>query len=88
MVRAKRLQQGTRDMLIAHEGEEIVCSKGTSCGRIARDAKDQITDGDFAAHEISSSPADQHYLCDCCGRPVAVRESARCRVHLRWGWVR
>jgi hypothetical protein len=26
------MQQGTRDMLIAHEGEEIVCPKGTVCG--------------------------------------------------------
>ena len=36
-------------MLIAREGEEIVCPKGTVCGRITRDANDQIIDGDFAA---------------------------------------
>jgi ATP-dependent RNA helicase RhlE len=34
MARAKRMQQGTRDMLIAREGEEIVCPKGTVCGRM------------------------------------------------------
>jgi hypothetical protein len=27
MALAKRMQQGTRDMLIAREGEEIVCPK-------------------------------------------------------------
>ena len=43
------LFRGTRDMLIAHEGEEIVCAKGTVCGRMTRDANDQIIDGDFAA---------------------------------------
>ena len=48
MVRAKRMQQGTRDMLLAREGEEIVCPKGTVCGRIMRDANDQIIDEDFA----------------------------------------
>ena len=26
----------TRDMLITREGEEIVCTKGTVCGRITR----------------------------------------------------
>ncbi len=34
-------------MLIAREGEEIVCPKGTVCGRIMRDANDQIIDEDF-----------------------------------------
>src|SRR5260370_1539204 len=29
-------------MLIAREGEEIVCPKGTVCGRLTRDANDQI----------------------------------------------
>jgi hypothetical protein len=75
-------------MLIAREGEEIVCPKGTVCGRITRDANDQIVDGDFAAGELPSSPACQRYLCACCGRPVAVREPLRWRVHLRRGWVR
>jgi hypothetical protein len=87
-MRAKRMQQGTSDMLIARQGEEIVCPKGTVCGRITRDANDQIIDGDFAAREFSSSPADQRYVCACCGRPVAVREPVRWRVHLRRGWVR
>jgi hypothetical protein len=82
LVRAKRLQQRSRDMLIAREGEEIVCRKGTVCGRITRDAGDRITDGDFAACELSSSPADQRYVCACCGRSVAVREPARWRVQL------
>jgi hypothetical protein len=88
LVRAKRLQQGSRDMLIAREGKEIVCRKGTVCGRITLDASDQITDGDFAACELLSSPADQRYVCVCCGRSVAVRELARSRVHLRRGRVR
>jgi len=82
------LFRGTRDMLIAHKGEEIVCAKGTVCGRMTRDANDQIIDGDFAAREFSSSAADQRYLCACCGRPMAVREPVRWRVHLRRGWVR
>jgi len=82
------MQQGSRDMLIAREGEEIVCPKGTVCGRITRDANNQIIDGDFAAREFSSSPADQRYVCACCGRRVAVREPVRWRVHLRRGWVR
>jgi len=75
-------------MLIARESEEIVCPKGTVCGRITRDANDQIIDGDFTAHEFSSSPAEQRYLCACRGRPVVVREPVRWRVHLRRGWVR
>ena len=48
-----------RGMLIAREGEEIVCPKGTVCGRLTRDADDQIIDGDFTACESSSSHADQ-----------------------------
>src|SRR5271155_3347969 len=72
-------------MLIAREGEEIVCSKGTVCGRLTRDAHDYIIDGDFTARESSYSDADQRYVCACCGRPVAVRESIRWRVHLRPG---
>jgi hypothetical protein len=75
-------------MLIAREGEEIVCPKGTLWGRITRDATDQIVDGDFTAREFSASSADQRYVCACCGRPVAVRESARWGVHLRPEWVR
>jgi hypothetical protein len=75
-------------MLIAREGEEIVCPKGTACGCITRDANDQIVDGDFATGELSSSHAGQRYLCACCGRAVAVREPLRWRVHLRRGWVR
>jgi hypothetical protein len=75
-------------MLIACEGEEIVCPKGTVCGRLTRDANDQIIDGDFTARESSSSHADQCYVCACSGRPVAVHESNRWRVHLRRGWVR
>src|SRR5262249_58834065 len=88
MVRGKRMQQGTRDMLIAREGEEIVCPKGTVCGRITRDANDQITDGDFSAREFLYSPAEQRYVCACCGRPVAGREPVRWRGPLRRGWGR
>jgi hypothetical protein len=79
MVRAKTPAARNPDMLIAREGEEIVCPKGTVCGRITHDANDQITDGDFTAREFSSSPAEQRYLCACCGRPVAVREPVRWR---------
>jgi hypothetical protein len=76
-------------MLIAREGEEVVCPKGTVCGRLTRDANDQIIDGDFTARESSSSHGDQRYVCACCGRPVAaVHESIRWRVHLRRGRVR
>jgi len=35
-------------MLIARDGEELACPKGTICGRVTRNANDQITDGDFA----------------------------------------
>jgi hypothetical protein len=31
------MQQGTRDMLIAREGEEIVCPKGTIYGCVCGD---------------------------------------------------
>ena len=75
-------------MLIAREGEEIVCPKGTVCGRIARDANDQIADGFFAMSENSVAADSQRYLCACCERAVAVREHFRWRVHLRRGWVR
>jgi hypothetical protein len=75
-------------MLIAREGEEIVCPKGTVCDRITRDENDQITAGDFAARAVPSSPADQRYVCTCCGRPVPACEPVRWRVHLRLGWVR
>ena len=67
-------------MLVARAGEEIVCPKGTVCGRLTRDANDQIIDGDFTARESSSSHADQRYVCACGGRPVAVRESLRWMV--------
>jgi hypothetical protein len=39
-------------MLIARAGEEIVCPKGTVCGRLTRDANDQIIDGDFTARRV------------------------------------
>jgi hypothetical protein len=74
-------------MLIAREGEEIVCPKGTLCGRIIRDANDQIADGDFIAVEQGRSDGERS-VCSCCGRVVAVREDFRWRVHLRRGWVR
>ena len=88
MVRAKSMQQGTRDMLIPRDGEELVCPKGTICGRMTRDANDQITDGDFAVLETCVSPDGQRYVCACCERKVAVREHFRWRVHLRRGWIR
>ena len=75
-------------MLIAREGEEIVCPKGTVCGRITRDANDYIPDGVFDMHEDHVSSDGQRYLCTCCDRAVAVHEHFRWRVHLRRGWVR
>jgi len=88
MERAETPATRKPNMLIAREGEEIVCPKGTVCRRITHDANDQITDGDFTAREFSSLPVEQRYLCACCGRPVAVRDPVRWRVHLRRGWVR
>ena len=87
-VPAKGMRQGTRDMLIASEGEEIVCPKGTVCGRITRDANDQIVDGDFAAGESSLCPPISTISAPAAAGPVAVREPLRWRVHLRRGWVR
>ena len=75
-------------MLIARDGEEIVCPKGTICGRMTRDANDQITNGDFTMLETCVSPGAQRYVCACCERAVAVREHFRWRVHLRRGWIR
>ena len=60
-------------MVIAREGEELVCPKGTICGRMTRDANDQITDGDFGMLETCVSPDGQRYVCACCARTVAVR---------------
>jgi hypothetical protein len=42
-------------MLIARCGEELVCPKGTVCGRMTRNANGQITDGDFAVLETCVS---------------------------------
>ena len=85
---AERIQRRARDMLIARDGEELVCPKGTLCGRLTRDANDQVTDGDFAMLETCVSLGDQRYVCACCERAVAVREHFRWRVHLRRGWIR
>ena len=62
----------------------IAAKPGTPSSRITSDTND----GEFAGREFFSSPADQRYVCACCGRPVAVREPVRWRVHLRRGWVR
>jgi CubicO group peptidase (beta-lactamase class C family) len=76
MVPGKRIQQGTRDVLIAREDEEIVCPKGTVCGRITRDANDNITDGDFALGRARlAAPAAAH------AATVHARETAS--AHLR-----
>jgi hypothetical protein len=84
----ERIQRRARSMLIARHGEELVCPKGTLCGRVTRDANDQITDGDFAVLETCVSLDGQRYLCPCCERAVAVREHFRWRLHLRRGWIR
>jgi hypothetical protein len=52
-------------MLIARDGETIVFPKGTICGRMTRDAKDQITVGDFAVFEACVSLGGQRYVCVC-----------------------
>ena len=88
MALAERIQRRARNMLIARDGEELVCPKGTLCGRVTRDANDQITDGDFAMLETCVSLEGQRYLCPCCERAVAVREHFRWRLHLRRGWIR
>jgi hypothetical protein len=75
-------------MVIARQGEEIVCPKGTLCGRMIRDAQDEIAGDDFSAAESDAAPAGDNYVCPCCGRIVAIREGQRWRVHLRRGWVR
>ena len=85
---AERKQRRARDMLIAREGEELVCPKGTICGRMTRDANDRIIDGDFAVLETCVSPDSQRYVCACCERAVAVQEHFRWRLHLRRGWIR
>src|SRR6202035_2982761 len=68
MALAERKQQRARDMLIAREGEELVCPKGTICGRMTRDANDRIIDGDFAVLDTCVSPDGQRYVCACCER--------------------
>jgi len=74
-------------MVIARAGEEIVCPRGTLCGRVVRIATDQISEGDFIPLENASSFDDGQYVCVCCGRMVAARDGPRWRVHLRRGWV-
>jgi hypothetical protein len=44
-------------MVIARQGEEIVCPTGTLCGRIIRDTEDRITDDDFSTAESDATPA-------------------------------
>jgi hypothetical protein len=81
------MQQGTQNMVIARAGEEIVCPRGTLCGRMVRDANDQIAEGDFMLLENASSSDGQEYICACCGRIVLARDDPRWRAHLRRGWV-
>jgi len=88
MALAERISEGRVNMLIARDGEEIVCPKGTISGRMTRDANDQITNGDFTMLETCVSSGGQRYVCACCERAVAVREHFRWRLHLRRGWIR
>jgi hypothetical protein len=74
-------------MVIARAGEEIVCPRGTLCGRMIRDANDQLSEGDFVPVENASLSDGGQYVCACCGRIVAAREGFRWRAHLRRGWV-
>jgi hypothetical protein len=75
MVRAERMQQGTRDMLIARDGEEIVCPKGTSAA--ASCATLTLTTRSLTAmllHLNSPVYPPTSLVCGACfGRPVAVR---------------
>jgi len=74
-------------MVIARTNEEIVCPRGTLCGRMIRDAYDEISEGDFMPLENASSSDGRQYVCACCGRIVAARDDSHWRVHLRRGWV-
>lgn len=74
-------------MVIARAGEEIVCPRGTLCGRMVRDGTDQISESDFMAVGDVSLSEDRLFLCACCGRVVAARDDQGWRVHLRRGWV-
>ena len=44
-------------MVIARAGEEIVCPRGTLCGRMVRDVNEQVSEDDFILFEDAS-------LCD------------------------
>ena len=44
-------------MVIARAGEEIVCPRGTLCGRMVRDVNEQLSEDDFILFEDAS-------LCD------------------------
>ena len=81
------MQQGIRDMVIARAGEEIVCPRGTLCGRMIHDATHQISQGDFITLADASLSDAREYVCVCCGRIVAAWDDPRWRVHLRRGWV-
>jgi hypothetical protein len=74
-------------MVIARAGEEIVCPRGTLCGRMVRDVNDQVSEDDFILFEDASLTDGGQFVCACCGRIVAVRDDPRWRVHLRRGWV-
>ena len=71
-------------MMIARQGEEIVCPKRTLCGRIMRHAEDRITDDDFLQPKRMPRRRDR-FVCGCCGRIAAMREDHRWRVYLRRG---
>jgi hypothetical protein len=82
------MAQGSGDMLIARVEEEIVCPRGTVCGRMVHDTSDRIIDDNFVILDNRVTGGEGRYLCACCGQAVAVREQSRWRIHLRRGWVR
>ena len=59
-------------MVIARAGEEIVCPRGTLCGRMVRDVNEQASEDDFILFEDASSCDGRQFVCACCGRIVVV----------------
>jgi len=56
-------------MMIAWQGEEIVCPKGTLCGRIVRDAQDRITEPGLA-REVAAALPDRALLWAASSLPI------------------
>jgi hypothetical protein len=61
-----------------------VSIRRASAGHMTREAKDQVTDGDFAVLQGCGSPEGQRRG----ERALAVREHCRWSVHPRRKWIR